>query len=218
MTGLCVLGGILVFLILLGFLRIGAVAEYSGEGYWVKVKIGPLLFQILPKREKPEKQEKPQKAKKQEKKKKEKPKQAEHHQEKAKKKKGGNLPMFKELLGLVLDAQKGLRKKLVIRELTLHLTLGGGGEDPAKSAILYGQAWAAIGNLWTVLERVFIIKNPDVQANIDFLTPENTVYARAALDITLGGALKLGVRYGLQALGILLRQRRRNRKMMKEGT
>ena len=56
MTGLCVLGGILVFLILLGFLRIGAVAEYSGEGYWVKVKIGPLLFQILPKREKPEKQ------------------------------------------------------------------------------------------------------------------------------------------------------------------
>ena len=215
MTALCVLGGILLLLILLGFLRIGAAAEYSAEGYWVAVKAGPFSFKILPKPEKPKKPQK-EKKKKKEKPKEEKPKEAEHHEQP--KKKGGKLPMFKELLGLAIEAQKGLRRKLIIRELTLRLTVGGGGEDPAKSAILYGQAWAAIGNLWTVLERVFIIKNPDVQADIDFLTPEHTVYAKATLDITLGGALKLGIRYGLKAMGILLRQRKRNKKLMKEGT
>ena len=145
MTALYVLGILLLALILIGFLPVGVQGEYSAEGYWVAVKIGPAAIRILPRKPRPE--GKPPKKREEKEKKK-----AEPGEEKPEAqpgmKRGGNLPMFKELLALVLDAQKSVRKKLKIRELTLYLTMGGGGEDPAKSAVLYGRAWAAIGNLW----------------------------------------------------------------------
>ena len=230
-----IIGGIVLAFILLGCIPVGATAEYSAEGYWVAIKAGPISIRILPKKPKPEPvpedelddkaRKKKEKQKKKEKKKKEKQKQKEREKKEAEKKeaeaaqsgkpqekKGGNLPMFKELIGLALEAQSSLRKKLKLKEMTLHLTIGGGGWDPAKSAILYGRAWAGLGNLWTVLERVFIIKKHDVWADIDFLTPENTIYARATATITIGAVVKLGVRYGLRALRIYLRHRRRKKK------
>ena len=221
MTALYIIGGILLFFILIGCIPVGATAEYSAEGYWVAIKAGPISVRILPKKPKPEKsgKEKPKKDKKDRKKqhkaKKEdqQPKEADSDQEEQPKKEflGGKLPMFKELIGLALELQSALRKKLIIKELTLHLTIAGGGWDPAKSAILYGRAWAGIGNLWTVLERVFIIRKQDVWADIDFLTTENRVYAKATATITIGAVFKLAVYYGVRGLKIYLRHRKRNK-------
>ena len=234
MIALKIIGCIVLVFVLIGFIPVGATAEYSAEGYWVAIKAGPISIRILPKKPKPEplpeedldektrkkrekqreKAQKKEQKKEQQKREKERKKQekAEAHAQEHTEKKGGNLPMFKELIGLVLEAQSSLRKKLKLRELILHLTVGGGGWDPAKSAILYGRAWAGIGNLWTVLKRVFIIKQHDVWANIDFLTSENTIYARATATITVGAVVKLAVRYGIRALRIFLRHRKRSKK------
>lgn len=220
---LCILG----LFLLICLIPVGVTAEYSGDGPKVTAKAGPFpVLRILPKKPKPEPTPDEAKAEKQERARRKKQAKQEKKQKKKQAKKqagaasrtpekkeflGGNLPMFKELLGLVLPLLSTLRRKLKIRELILYLNMAGGGEDPAKAARLYGTAWAGIGNLWTVLERVFIIQNPDVRVNVDFLTTETTVYAKGTVMITVGAVVKMGLVYGFRALKIYLKHKKSKR-------
>lgn len=214
---LCILGLILI----LSFFSVGVLAEYSADGPLVKALAGPVKLQLLPKRQKPETQldTKPrEKQKKQKKKKEKKPKEpkekpaADTPKEPITQKIGGLVPLFKDLLGLLLEAQGMLRNNLKIKELTIYLTMAGAGDDPAKSAATYGRAWAALGNLWTVLHRTFVIQKRDLQANIDFLSSETRIYARAIARIRIGALLRMGIWYGARAGLAYLRHRRRQKK------
>ena len=126
------------------------------------------------------------------------------------------IPMFRELLGLAIEAQASLRNKLRITELILHLTVGGFGEDPAKPAILYGRAWAALGNLMPLLMQAFRIEKRSVGADIDFTAEENTIYAKATLIITIGAILRMGIWYGIRGLIIYFKHNKKGGK--KHGT
>lgn len=113
---------------------------------------------------------------------------------------GGGLELFRQIVGLVLEFQADLRNRLHVRQLVLRLRIGAKDQDPAQSAVLYGSAWAALGNLTTVLQRAFRIHDQDTRAEIDFLEEHTTVYAKAHLTMTVGAILKLAGYYGLRGL------------------
>ena len=64
MTGLRIVAGVLLALLLLSFVRLGGEVEYSGEGLLVKARIGFLRLQVFPlRKKKKEKAQKPKKEK-----------------------------------------------------------------------------------------------------------------------------------------------------------
>ena len=72
--------------------------------------------------------------------------------------------------------------------------------DPCDLAVNYGRAWAAVGNLMPMLERIFVIKKRDVEVECDFTAAETLVIARLDITITLGRILALAVVYGIRAV------------------
>ena len=209
---LCVLG--LIFLI--SFIPVGATAEYSKEGPLVLAHAGPVTLQLIPKKKKSDAAEKQKKEKKKKKGKSESEDDEASDASETKKKQGGKLPMFRELIALAIKAQASLRNKLRIKNLVLHLTVGGSGEDPSKAAQLYGKAWAALGNLMPLLMQTFRIEKRDIRADIDFLSEETTIYAKATLVITIGAILRFGIYYGIRGFRIYRRHTKKGG--MKHGT
>ena len=211
---LCILG----LIILISFLPVGVTAEYSSEGVLVLAHAGPVKLQLIPKKEKKTKDadtEKPKKEKK-EKKKKHKHETEEGEEAKPKRKLGGMIPMFRELLRLVIEFQAKFRNRLRIKDLVLHLTVGGFGEDPAKPALLYGRAWAALGNLMPLLMETFRIEKRSVGADIDFTAEENTIYVKATAIITVGAILRMAIYYGLR--GFIIYRKHNKKGGKKHGT
>ena len=193
MLALWIVLGILAVFWLIGRVPLGVTAVYDENGPRVDATAGPFRIRLYPRPPKDPAKSKKQKPPKQDK--------TKEPEQKSQEKQplGGQLPLFRKLIGMVLEAQAKVRNKLRIRELTLHLTVGGKGDDPAKAAMLYGSAWAAIGNLMPLLERTFRIENRDIAPQVDFTVEETTVYAKATAVISLGAILRMGVYYGLQA-------------------
>ena len=106
---------------------------------------------------------------------------------------GGSLVDFLPLVDLVLKfLGEFFHKTLHIDVLYLKLTMAGG--DPADLAISYGNTWAALGNLWPYIDRMFTIKKRDIQIQCDFEASESLVNAR--VDITTTLARLLGLLFG----------------------
>lgn len=136
--------------------------------------------------------------------------------EKPKQPLGGKIAFFKELLGIGLNALACIKRKLILKDLVLYLTVGGKGDDAAKAALLYGRAWAAVGALTPVLENTFNIRNRDIQVGIDFFAEDNVIYAEACILFRIGDILWIAVYHGIRALTVFLKQKRKGR--MKNGT
>lgn len=187
MLALWILLGLLLLIVLLGFLPVCVTAEYRDDGPHATASVGPFAFNLYPGKEEKETAEPP--TEKKEKKKSE-----------ATRSKGGALEPFRELIDLALKAQADIRSKLKIRELVLHLTIGGKGDDPAAAGILMGRAWALLGGLIPLLESSFQIKSRDIQADVDFLSEETRIYGKAVVAISLGAAVRLGLYYGAKVL------------------
>ncbi len=180
-------------LFLLAILPLGARVQYADSGLTVKILAGPLRFQVVPGKKKDPLKPKKEKKPKQEKKKGKGKKSAE-----AKKEKGGSFQDFIPLVKIGLELLNGLRKKLRIDHLYLKLILAG--DDPCDLAVNYGRTWAAIGNLMPGLERCFVIKKRNIEAECDFEASQTLVIARADITITLGRLLGLLVYHGIRAL------------------
>lgn len=189
MLALWILLGIVLFVVLLGFLPVSVMAEYQAAGTTVFAHLGPIRFRVYPGKadEKPE-ETPPEKLP-------EKKTASETGSPK-----GGKLGPFKELVDLVLRAQADLRNKLCVRELIIYLTVGGKGDDPATAGILTGSAWAALGGLIPLLESSFRIKKHDFQVGVDFLSEETLLYAKATAAISLGAGIRFAAYYGWQGL------------------
>lgn len=189
MLALWIILGIVLLAILMGFLPVTVMAEYQAGGPSVVAKLGPLTIRLYPEKKdkEPEIPELSQKA-------------DEESSKSQKSFKGGRLDSFKELLTLVLQAQADLRNKLRIRELTMYLTVGGKGDDPAAAGILTGSAWAALGGLIPLLESSFQIQQRDIQVRVDFLSEETLLYAKATAAMSLGAGIRFVGYYGLQGL------------------
>jgi hypothetical protein len=178
---------VLAVLFLIGCIPVGVDAAYRETGLAVDLKIGPVGLQLLPK-----------KGKKKKKKKEEKPK------EKGKGKSAilsGGLEGLQALLELLVETLGDLRRKLVINELTMTVTLGG--KDAAAAACGYGKAWAVIGGITPVLDNLFVVKKRDIHPVLDYNETSIKFEARILLTITIGRALDLLLTAGLKFLKIM---------------
>lgn len=173
---------VLAVLVLLLLLPFGAVVRYSGEGFFVWIKVLFFRVQVFPsKKEKKEteKKEPPQKSQPAAKK-------AEPEEPK---KKGGKLELVRSALPLLKPALVGVKKRLCIDELELFVTWAG--SDPAAAALGYGYANAALGTLWAVMDENFKVKKSRLGCQVDFDSTKPTVYLNAALSINLWKTLTL---------------------------
>lgn len=161
----------------LWFLPLCVRAIYREENSGVWLLIGPVVVAKYPRKTK--------KHKKQEKKKSKDP-------QKVKSKsriRGRDLDDFLPILRAIVDFLQDLRRKIRIRKLEMKLVLAG--DDPCDVAVNYGRAWAVLGNLMPLLERVFVIKKRDLDVACDFNADKTLIYVRADATITLGRLLAL---------------------------
>ena len=59
-----------------------------------------------------------------------------------------------------------MRRRLVVKDLTLHLKIAG--NDAAKAALTYGKTAAAVSSLYPVLENSLQIRKSDIMVDLDF--------------------------------------------------
>lgn len=188
---------ILAVLVLIGCIPVGVDARYGADGVFLAAKIGPFRLQLLPQKPK-KKKKKP--AKKQQ------PAAKPAGKKPAEKKKNpllsGGADGLMQLLTLALDTLGDLRRKLRVNELTLHVTVPCS-DDPAKAAMNYGRAWAAIGALTPAMERLFVIKKRDIRPELDYNETQMKADAHLVTTITIGRSLVLALRAGVGFLKIL---------------
>ena len=188
-------------LALIAIIPIGVSASYDAQGPLLLAVVGPVRVQLIPARKQKESSKKKQKSSTT------KPTSSKGPA----KKKGGNLQNFLPLLDTVLDFVSAFGRKLRITKLNLKLILAS--DDPADLALNYGKAWAALGNVVTLLENAFVIKNRDLEVECDFLSDKTLIIARVDLTVTLGRIFSLGAVHGVR----ILRQYLKIAKMKKGG-
>jgi hypothetical protein len=197
MIALLIVIGLLVLLCLL---PVGARVVYDHAGAKVLLLIGPFSASLYPRTAKEPKKKKKSK------------KETPPKEPKEKEPLGGKLPLFRQLLSLGLEALECLRRKLILKNLTVCLTVGGQGEDPAGSAFTYGRAWAAVGALIPVLENSFKIRKRDIRVNIDFTSSETVIYADGSILLRVGDILWIAVFYGIRGLKLFLKHKKKGGK------
>ena len=183
-------------LVLLAVLPLGIHVRYDEDGALGKLIAGPIRILLFPrpKKEKPKKEPKPQKKKTAAAPAAPKPKE---------KKKGGPITDFLPLVDVALGFLNGFRKKLRVNCLELKIVMAG--SDPCDLAVNYGKAWAALGNLQPLLERVLVIQKRNIELECDFVASTTLVTARVDITITLGRLLALVAVAGFRAVKELLK-------------
>lgn len=187
---------VLAVLWLLSLIRLGGRVRYGAEGLFVFLLLGPVKLQLFPAKEESGGEWKPKPKK--EKRKKKKPAAAEQHKKEPKEGRPGTLSRLMKLLPVVGQACGTLKRKIRIDDLQLQLIWGGG--DPAAIALGYGQANAALGMIWPILDHNFKVKRHSFQVDLDYGRAQPGVELTAALTLTVGQIVTLGVHYGGKAL------------------
>ena len=163
MTALAIISAVII---LIALLRIRVTAEYSEEGFEVTSRIGP--FKLLGRERRKAKIKKKRK-------------------EKRKEIRAGGKAAFMDILNAVKKTLSRLRRKLLIKQLTLHYTAAG--EDPVKTAMYYGSANAAFGIIIPVLEENFRIRRRELSASADFGADKPGIYAKVIISMAVWEAI-----------------------------
>ena len=164
-----VLGIIFAVIVFLAFLRLGVTAEYGSDGVLVKARVGLLSIRVFPQKAKAIEAKKIKKIKK--------------IKKKTLPQKPGGLSEFLEMLPAVKNALDRLRRRLLVKDLTIHFVAAG--NDAAKTAMTFGAANAAYSVITPVLDNVFRIKRRNLSASADFNAAEQQVYVKAAISIAV---------------------------------
>lgn len=184
-------------LALIGCIPVGGDIRYSQEGFFLSLVLGPVRLQLIPRKKKkrPAAKKKQRPAKKQ-------TAAPERAQKKTPAFRLGGVEGAMQLLEFAGDVLGDARRKLRVNELTLYVTFCGA-DDPAKAAISYGRAWAAIGAMTPALERLFFIRKRDIRPMLDQQQAGMKVDAHLILTITIGRALALAVHAGIAFLKLM---------------
>lgn len=196
MTGWIVIGCILLFLILIGQIRIGVKVDFSEAGLFLNVKVGPFQFRVLPAGEQKAKKAKATKT----------VEQTDGAVTDKKKRVKDTLSLALRFVPPLGEAAGRLKRKIRIDHLLLHVVWGA--DDPAAAAMGYGAGNAAIGILWPVVDNNFKVKEHDLQVDVDFERATPALSAMAQATLTVGQSLKLALILGFKALNIFLGYRR----------
>lgn len=205
MTALWVLGIIALVLLALWFLPLRLKLRYDENGGTVGLRIGLISVCLYPRKPK-----QPKKTKKRKKTEKEPEEAAEDPQDETKKRDiGGLIPLFRELIGLGIEALECLLRHLTVTDLTLQLAVATQWKDPAAAALKYGGGWSAVGALVPFWEQHLIIRRRNIDVIMDTQAAEDRIFASGTLHIFLGELLHLGVHYGIRALKLYLRTKKK---------
>ena len=155
-------------IVLIALLRFGVIVEYGDDGFLLWLKAGFLKFRLLD----DEKEKKP-------KKKKDKPKKERDLKEMM----PGSLSEFTSMVKTVLNALGRLKRRLLIKQLTIYYTSAG--EDPANTALQFGAANAVFGALIPKIKKNFRVKRLDLRTWFDFTSTEQKIYAKVIISIAV---------------------------------
>ena len=182
---------VIAVLILVALLRIGLNIEYGNEGFIVKVKVGPFLLRVIPKKRKkprPARRSKDKPEKKRKKKKRAGAERKEKDKDKeTKQKKPGGLAELEQMLPMIKKALGRFRRRFLIKRLTVIFTAAG--SDASATAAMYGYANVAIGMLDPILDNAFRIRRRDFRTYVDFIAQKPTVYIKAVVSLALWEAV-----------------------------
>ncbi|MGM9604844.1 MAG: DUF2953 domain-containing protein [Faecousia sp.] len=194
----------LAIVLLIAFLPMGVSVRYDSGGLLVRIIAGCFHYTIFPLKKRKKKPVKESESTDESK-----PEQKEMTASQPKSdpqtgspQKGGSIRDFLPLIKVALDFLNQFRKKMRINHLQLKLILAG--DDPCDLAVNYGRAWAALGNLLPMLEKVFIIEKRDCEVECDFTADETLVIARMELTLLVWQLVSLGAVYGVRLLKELL--------------
>ena len=200
MSAMKVLLALFLLLFLIGLIRLGGGAEYSAEGVKAHIRVGPLRFQVFPRKEKGDKAERKKPKKKPKKKKPPK-----EEKEEPKSKVGGAIELAKAFLPLVCEAAGELKRRIRIDKLRLDYTVGG--RDAAQIAQSYGGSNAVIGIILPLIQQNFDLKEYRVRTAMDFNAKSPTIYMYAAFSARLGQLVSFGLRFGWKFLMVYRKQK-----------
>lgn len=176
MTAVFVLLSLAAFLALLSLLPVGARVDYDETGVQVRLKLGPLSFLAYPRKAGKDKgkgdKTKPPKA--------------------TSAKRGGSFALVRELLPLAADAAGELRRKIVVELFQMDLLWSD--PDPARCALGFGAANAAMGALWPLVEESFQVKERRLRTAVDFDQGRPTVVLTVWLSLRVGQLLSFSLR------------------------
>lgn len=195
MTALIVLGAVAAFFALLLLLPVGADVAFDEGGPQVALRLGPVRLQVLP--AKPKKaggKKKAERSASKQKKARKKPAVAAAHRA------GGRLEDFRPFVRLGLSFLCALRRRLLVKRLELTITFDG--EDPAKTAIRYGQAQAVAHALLPQLGQAFRIRRQAVALECAFTGGLLRVTCFLQVRLLVLDVLALALRYGLRTYRI----------------
>lgn len=199
-----VLAVILVLLILVLSLPAAVLLRYEAGHLSVRFRVGPVRGTIYPRpsappRKKPRKRQAsaPRKPKASSAAAKSSPKKLTRQQ-------------IQDLVKLALELLGRLRRKLLVKHLTLHAFFGG--RDAAQTAIGYGRAWAAIGAVMPVLENTFRIDERDVGAYLDYELEAPRIMLDLDVRMCVGTALLLALWAGFRLMGIFTKTKETKKK------
>ena len=188
-------------LVLLAILPVGVCLIYNEDGLVLSLLLGAVKIKLFPKEIK-QKKEKPKKKIKQNVK-------SNKPKIKTEKKSGGKITGFLPLLDIGLKLLGSLRRKLRVNRLEINYIMAG--SDPSDLGLHYGKAWASVGNIMPLLERIFVIKKRNVQVQCDFAAAATTIIARLDITITVARLVGITVKYGFQALREFLKIKNKNK-------
>lgn len=197
MIPLITIGCIALILFIICCLRAGVAVDYSENGLFVTIKVGPVRIQAIP-AVKSKKQ--PRKAVEEE---------AKADTQKIKKSAGETLQMVRQYLPLIGDAAGRLKKQIRIDQICFHLIWGN--PDPASAALGYGAANAAMGMIWPMIDHNFRIKEQEINIDLDFERAVPVVVVKAQLTMAVGQLVAFAVCLGYKALKIYLGASREKR-------
>jgi len=201
MNGLYVALIVGCILLLIGCIRIGAQVEYCEEGLFIRIRVGRFLVPVFPVKKKKDTSSKVKKA--------------EKKAPPAQKKKGGLFQLALDFIPLVLDTVKRFRRKLRVDKLDMELVVCA--PDPADTAVRYGQANALLGTLWQPITQAFHVKDGHAHVGVNFEEGKTTLYLLASMSLTIAQTLGLALAFGVKALGILVRAKRKQTKHIQQG-
>ena len=190
MIALAILAAVIVLLLML---PVGVWVRYDADGAAVWAVVGPVRKKVYPRPAKALK-----KAKKKEKKEEE---GAGPPEKKAWKLPGGSFSNFLKLVRIGVALIGALLRRVVLRRLELEVRVGG--EDPARTAIQYGQAQALLASLRPLVERAFRVKKQQMQVLCDFESSQTVVLLDMQISLRVFDLLALALRYGWQAMQVL---------------
>lgn len=181
MTALIVVAAIIALFLIIAFLRIGAAAEYSSEGFRLVGVVGFVRITLIPSKEK--KKNKGKKRKKKTKSKSKAQKKEKDESESSGDKKGGTVKKVLTVLPTALQALGRFCRHLKIEQLTVRYNISA--DDPYTVAMSYGYTSGALAVICPMLDRYFKIKKWDVKVYPCFMDTEEKIYIKAKATITV---------------------------------